>query len=144
MRYPGEHEAGGARRHRPTREDEAMAARDLGADRSAGTVARRELPAVTLAAVAAVVLIGLIYLGSRALRAFDSALVGYAVGTVFAVAAVVYRYTLWITRPPTWRYFRAGWVNFRPWQTCRHYTLLIPRAWWTDIFAQTFIARPGF
>jgi hypothetical protein len=121
-----------------------MAARDLGADRSAGTVARRELPAVALSIVAAGVLIGLIYLGSRGLKDFDSALVGYAVGTVFAAAAVVYRYTSWITRPPTWRYFRAGWVNFLSWRNFRRYTLLIPRAWWTDIFAQTFIARRGF
>src|SRR3954452_6813446 len=116
-----------------------MAVRDLGADRSAGAVRRRDLPAGPLAILAAVVLIGLIYLGSRGLRDFDSELVGYAVGTVFAVAAVVYRYTLWITRPPTWRYFRAGWVNFLSWRNFRRYTLLIPRAWWTDIFAQTFI-----
>jgi hypothetical protein len=121
-----------------------MATRDLGADRSAATPARRELPAVTLALLAAGGLIFLIYLGSRGLKDFDSALVGYAVGTVFAVAAIVYRYTLWITRPPTWRYFRAGWVNFLSWQNFRRYTPLIPRAWWTDIFAQTFILKRSF
>ncbi|MFN8634574.1 MAG: hypothetical protein U0893_12010 [Chloroflexota bacterium] len=60
------------------------------------------------------------------------------------MAAIVYRYTRWITRPPTWRYFRAGWVNFLSWQNFRRYTLLIPRAWWTDIFAQTFIIHRGF
>ena len=121
-----------------------MGARDARSDRETDGAARRELPAVTLAVVAAGVLIGLIYLGSRGLRDFDSALVGYAVGTVFAVAAIVYRYTRWITRPPTWRYFRAGWVNFLSWQKFRRYTLLIPRAWWTDIFAQTFILHRGF
>ena len=121
-----------------------MAARDLGADRSAGRPSQRDLPAAALATLAAGVLIGLIYLGSRGLRDFDSALVGYAVGTVFAVAAIVYRYTRWITRPPTWRYFRAGWVNFLSWQNFRHYSLLIPRAWWTDIFAQTFILHRSF
>lgn len=83
----------------------------------------------------------LIYVGSRGLRDFDSALIGYAVGTVFAVAGLVYRYTLWITRPPTWRYFRAGWANFLSWRNFRRYTTLIPAAWWTDIFAQTFIRR---
>jgi hypothetical protein len=64
---------------------------------------RRELPAATLAVVAAAVLVLLIYVGSRGLKDFDSALVGYAVASVFAFAAVVYRYTRWITRPPTWR-----------------------------------------
>src|ERR1051326_6477508 len=75
------------------REGTVMAARDLGADLSAGRPSERELPAAVLAILAAGVLIGLIYLGSRGLRDFDSALVGYAVGTVFAVAAIVYRYT---------------------------------------------------
>jgi hypothetical protein len=77
--------------------------------------------------------------GSRGLKDFDSALVGYAVGSVFALAAVVFRYTLWITRPPTWRYFEAGWTNFLSWRNFRRYTVLIPIAWWTDIFGQTFI-----
>src|SRR5262249_12014661 len=55
-----------------------------------------------------VVLLALIFFGSRGLRDFDSALIGYAVATVFTAAALTYRYTLWIQRPPTWRYFRAG------------------------------------
>ncbi|HEX5414267.1 MAG TPA: MFS transporter, partial [Chloroflexota bacterium] len=72
----------------------------------------RELPAAVLAIAAAVILIALIYIGSRELRDFDAALIGYAVATVFAVAAVTYRYVLLLGRPPTWRYFRAGWLNF--------------------------------
>ena len=121
-----------------------MGARDLGADRSAGGVERQELPAVTLAATAAGVLLLLIYVGSRGLKDFDSALIGYAVASVFALAASVYRYTRWITRPPTWRYFRAGWANFLSWRNFRRYTLLIPVAWWTDIFGQSFIRKRGF
>jgi hypothetical protein len=97
-----------------------------------------------IAVVSASLLVLLIYLGSRGLKDFDSALIGYAVATVFATAAIVYRYTLWITRPPTWRYFKAGWRHFLSWRNFRRYTLLIPRAWWTDIFAQTFILRRGF
>jgi hypothetical protein len=104
---------------------------------------RRELPAASLAGLAALVLLLLIYVGSRGLRDFDSALIGYAVATVFATAAIVYRYTLWIVRPPTWRYFKAGWANFLSWRNFRRYTLLIPRAWWTDIFGQTFILKRG-
>lgn len=102
---------------------------------------RREIPAAALAMLSAGVLMLLIYVGSRGLRDFDSALIGYAVGTVFALAGLVYRYTLWITRPPTWRYFRAGWAEFLSWRNFRRYATLIPRAWWTDILAQTFIRR---
>lgn len=102
---------------------------------------RRELPAAALATLAAGLLVVLIYIGSRGFKDFDSALIGYAVATVFALAASVYRYTLWITRPPTWRYFKAGWVNFLSWRNFRRYTALIPVAWWRDIFGQTFILK---
>lgn len=101
--------------------------------------ARREVPAAS--ASATLVLLFLIYFGSRGLRDFDAALVGYAVGSVFAFA--VYRYTLWITRPPTWREWKAGWTNFLSWRNFRQYTAFIPVAWWTDIFAQTFIHKRG-
>jgi hypothetical protein len=96
-----------------------------------------------LAVGAAAVLMALIYLGSRGLRDFDSALIGYAVAAVVTLAALVYRYSLWITRPPTWRYFRAGWANVLSWRNFRRYTTLIPVAWWTDLLAQTFILRRG-
>jgi hypothetical protein len=104
---------------------------------------RRELPAATIAALSAAILVLLMYLGSRRFKDFDSALIGYAVATVFALAAVVYRYTLWITRPPTWRYFKAGWANFLSLRNFRRYTGFIPRAWWHDILGQTFILRRG-
>ena len=97
-----------------------------------------------IAGLATVLLLLLIYLGSRGLKDFDSALIGYAVATVFATAAITYRYILWVTRPPTWRYFRAGWANFLSWQNFRRYTSLIPVAWWRDIFGQTFILQRSF
>src|SRR5581483_960386 len=102
----------------------------------------RTIALITAFAVTVVLLI-LVFLGSRGLRDFDSALIGYAVATIFTVAALAYRYTLWIQRPPTWRYFRAGWANFLSFRNFTRYTLLIPRAWWTDIFAQTFILHRG-
>jgi len=100
--------------------------------------ARIALIAATLATLGLLVLI---YAGSRGLRDFDSALIGYAMATVVAFAALVYRYTVWIMRPPTWRYFKGGWSSFLSWRNFRRYTLLVPTAWWTDIFAQTFIFR---
>ncbi len=104
---------------------------------------RRELPAAAIAVLGSLILLVLIFVGSRGLRDFDSALIGYAVATVFAVAGIVYRYTLWITRPPTWRYWKAGWTNFFSWSNFRRYTLFIPVAWWRDILAQTFILKRG-
>ncbi len=104
----------------------------------------RRTPALLAAVATALVLVVLIYVGSRALRNFDAALIGYAVATVIAAAALAYRYTLWITKPPTWRYWRAGWANFFSWRNFARYTWLIPRAFWTDILAQTFILRRGF
>lgn len=102
------------------------------------------LPALAVALAVTALLLVLIVIGSRGLRDFDSALIGYAVATVFAVAALAYRYMLWVNRPPTWRYFRAGWANFFSLRNVRRYTLLIPKAWWTDIFAQTFILKRGW
>lgn len=103
--------------------------------------APRRAPAFAAAATTAVVLVALVYVGSVEFRNFDAALIGYAVATVIAAAALAYRYTLWITKPPTWRYWRAGWRNLASWRNFRRYTLLVPRALWTDIFAQTFILR---
>jgi hypothetical protein len=122
-----------------TRSTEAQRGRD-----TRETNQQKSRPIATLLALlAAAILIVLMVIGSRGLRDFDSALIGYAVASIFALAALVYRYTLWLGRPPTWRYFRAGWVNFLSWQNFRHYTLLIPKAWWTDILAQTFIRKRG-
>ncbi|MBI4499280.1 MAG: MFS transporter [Chloroflexi bacterium] len=105
---------------------------------------RRNVPVsvpIVAAALAGALLVLLMYLGSRGFQDFDSALIGYAVASVFAFAALVYRYTLWITRPPTWRYFKGGWINFLSWRNFRRYTLLVPVALWRDIFGQTFIRK---
>jgi hypothetical protein len=105
---------------------------------------RREIPAALVATIGTVILIALIFFGSRRFEDFDSALIGYAVATVFATAAILYKYTLWITRPPTWRYFRGGWRNFFSLANFRRYTALIPVALWRDIFGQTFILKRSF
>lgn len=53
-----------------------------------------------------------IVVGSRNLRDFDWALTAYAVGSIFAVFAVVYRYALWSQRPPTRMYLKRGFQAF--------------------------------
>lgn len=92
--------------------------------------------------IAAVILTALIALGSRGFHWFDSALIGYAVATVFAVAAVTYKYTFWLVRPPTGRYWRRSWQLFLSYANFRRYTALIPGAI-LDLFGQQFIRRRG-
>ncbi|HEX2913011.1 MAG TPA: MFS transporter [Chloroflexia bacterium] len=97
--------------------------------------------AVIPSVLGALIVMLLIWAGSRGLKDFDSALIGYAVATILATAALAFRYSLWITRPPTKRYFKAGWGNFLSLKNFRRYFTLVPKALWTDIFAQTFIWR---
>jgi nitrate/nitrite transporter NarK len=60
----------------------------------------------TLALAAAIVV------GSRNLAHFDAALVGYTFATLFATFGIVYRYSMWLRRPPTNMYWRQGWRAF--------------------------------
>ena len=64
------------------------------------------LRALGIAALATLLLIAGVFVGSRNLQNFDAALVPYLVGTLFAAFAIVYRYVVWLQRPPTWRFFK--------------------------------------
>lgn len=64
-----------------------------------------------LLAVAAALALG--WLGSGGLRWFDAALAGYLLGTLFAIFGTVYRYSVWLRRPPTARLSRRGWEALR-------------------------------
>lgn len=68
--------------------------------------------ALLVAGVATLALVASIYIGSRNLGNFDPALVAYLFACIFACFGVVYRYTVWLQRPPTWRYFSRGWQLF--------------------------------
>ena len=61
--------------------------------------------------IASFVLAG-IYFGSRRLRDFDAALVPYAGASVFSAFGLGYRYSMWLTKPPTRLYWRRGWRLF--------------------------------
>jgi hypothetical protein len=54
----------------------------------------------------------LIIVGSRTLQHFDAALVGYTFAVLFATFAITYRYSMWLQRPPTRRYWVRGWQVF--------------------------------
>lgn len=73
---------------------------------------REKLKAVLWGTTAALLLIGAITLGSRNLAHFDAALVAYTFATVFATFGIVYRYAMWLQRPPTTMYFKRGWQVF--------------------------------
>jgi hypothetical protein len=88
------------------------------------------------------VLLLLIALGSRGFHWFDAALIGYAVATIFAMAAVTYKYTFWLSRPPTGRYWKRSWQLFLSYANFRRYTALIPTAI-GDLFTQSFIRKRG-
>lgn len=68
---------------------------------------------VSLGVVAVVVLLVGVYFGSGALRWFDAALAPYLFGTLLAVFATVYRYVVWLRRPPTARLNQRGWEALR-------------------------------
>jgi hypothetical protein len=99
--------------------------------------------AVLYGVLAGLVLTALIAIGSRGFHWFDAALIGYAVGSIFALAAATYKYTFWLMRPQTGRYFRRGWQEFFSWENFRHYASLIPTAIVTDLLTQQFIRRRG-
>lgn len=98
--------------------------------------------AILAGIVAAALLTLLIGVGSRGFHWFDATLIGYAVATIFATAAVTYKYAFWLARPPTGRYWRRSWRLFLSYENFRHYTLLIPQAI-LDLFAQQFIRKRG-
>jgi hypothetical protein len=60
---------------------------------------------------AALVVAG-IYFGSRRLRDFDVALIPYAGASVFFAFGLGYRYSMWLTKPPTRVFWRRGWKLF--------------------------------
>jgi uncharacterized membrane protein YobD (UPF0266 family) len=68
---------------------------------------------LTSGSIAVLVLQVLVYVGSEGLRWFHAALAPYLLGTLLAVFAVVYRYVVWLRRPPTALLNQRGWEAFR-------------------------------
>jgi hypothetical protein len=100
------------------------------------------LRAALVATGATVLLVVSILIGSRNLGNFDPALIAYLFGCIFASFGVVYRYSVWLQRPPTWRYFARGWKLFFTgrtfaygWELVRHFVV--------HFLAQRFIWKRG-
>jgi hypothetical protein len=84
-----------------------------------------------------------IIVGSRNLAHFDAALVAYTFACLFATFGIVYRYAMWLQRPPTAMYFRRGWrVFLRPRRLLRNAALLLRRLV-VEVLFNRFIAARG-
>jgi hypothetical protein len=94
---------------------------------------------VTWGLLAVAVVLAITFLGSGELVWFDAALVGYLFGLVFAAFGIVYRYAVWLRRPPTDMLNRRGWEAFRA-RKARNAAAL-PGLVGTHLLAQTFIFR---
>lgn len=85
----------------------------------------------------------LIMAGSRNLAHFDAALVAYMFASLAAVFAVAYRYTRWLQRPPTARYWIRGWQLFfekgRVWENSR----FLLKETWQNLVMNRFILNRG-
>lgn len=97
--------------------------------------------AAAYGAVAVAVVLVLVYLGSGGLRWFDAALAGYLIGVLLAVFAVVYRYLVWLQRPPTALLNRRGWESFRRRGRVGRNAVGLVGLVGTNLLAQGFIRR---
>ena len=104
---------------------------------------RAKAKAIASGAVATAVLAALIVLGSRNLRHFDAALVGYTFATLFAAFGITYRYAMWLQRPPTRMYWRRGWRAFASPRYLFKNLLTLARRFVVDVVATRFIFRRG-
>lgn len=96
-----------------------------------------------VAVVAMVLVIAATVLGSRRLSNFDPALVGYLFATIFAVGAIVYRWCVWVQRPPTWMIAsRSMRLFFRPRHLLKNLVLLVGDVI-DKMVLQRFIHRRG-
>ncbi len=57
-------------------------------------------------------LLVLVLLGSRKLQYFDAALIPYLFAVLFAAFGIVYRYSVWLDRPPTQKLWRRSFAYF--------------------------------
>ncbi|MGO8673542.1 MAG: MFS transporter [Capsulimonadaceae bacterium] len=90
---------------------------------------------------AALMSVAAIYLGSDRLAYFDRLLAAYAAACVLATFGIVYRYAVWLQRPPTGLYWRRGWQLFlRPTRLAANVANAVRMALQTGI-EQRFIAR---
>ena len=97
--------------------------------------------ATTWGIIAAAALIVAIYIGSNRLKHFDAALVPYTGACVFSAFGIGYRFSMWLRRPPTRKYWFRGWqIFFHPGRIVYNMLRLV-QVFFSDFFAQRFIEK---
>lgn len=86
----------------------------------------------------------LVIVGSRNLAHFDSALFGYAIASIVALGAIVFRYAVWLQRPATRTYWLRGWRLFRDRNEIFKNTTNAAETIGKNLIAQNFIFKRGF
>ena len=82
----------------------------------------------------------LIIVGSRKLIYFDAALIPYLIATVFAIFGSVYRYSVWLSRPPTRILWERTLRSFFSKQFLLNF-FSISKVFIENLFIQKFIGR---
>lgn len=90
------------------------------------------------AAVSGLLILAIVF-GSRLLRDFDSALLPYAVATVFLAFGVTHRYTVWVSAPGARRLFVNGWRSLFSAENFRRAPTALPRMAATYLGFQKFL-----
>ncbi len=90
--------------------------------------------------VGSVVLVGLVLLGSRRLLYFDAALTPYLYATIFAIFGSIYRYSVWVSRPPTHILLKRS-MQFVFSRNFFKYFILVFKTFIEQIVLQKFIGR---
>ncbi len=103
---------------------------------------QQETLKATLAGTITTVLLAIaIAVGSGRFEHFDAALIGYTFASLAAAFGIVYRYTMWLQRPPTAIYWKRGWqLFFQPKRLIPNVIFMI-RKLITRIGLNTFIWR---
>src|SRR6478672_11893010 len=104
-------------------------------------VTREQVRAGASGVIATTVLAALIVLGSRNLRHFDAALVGYTFATLFAAFGITYRYAMWLQRPPTRMYWQRGWRAFASPRLLAGNVFTLGKRFVVEVVATRFIFR---
>jgi hypothetical protein len=82
-----------------------------------------------------------IFVGSSALKHYDAALVPYTGACVFAAFGIGYRFSMWLRRPPTRKYWFGGWrIFFRPSKLPGN-VVRLAQVFFSDFFVQRFIEK---
>jgi hypothetical protein len=89
----------------------------------------------------AVLLLIAIFFGSNHLRHFDAALVPYTGACVFTAFGLGYRFSMWLRRPPTRKYWFQGWRIFARPARLPANILRSLQLFFRDFVAQRFIEK---